>query len=118
MKLQGFDGAATRVTFTATADRSVGDVVEIGGHLGVVCYQDVASGEEGLAYVATDENGILMPKAAVAPAKSATAYWDSGNGVVTNTDNTGANPQIGFFAKAAAAGDAEVAVELTNEPIA
>ena len=118
MKLQGFDGAAHRVTFTATADQSPGDVVEIGGRLGVVCYDDVASGEEGLAYVETDENGILMPKAAVAVTENATAYWDSAAGNVTNTDNAGANAQIGFFVKDAASGDAEAVVELTGEAIA
>ncbi|MEM8558368.1 MAG: DUF2190 family protein [Bacteroidota bacterium] len=120
LKLRGADTAAERVSFTAAADVVDGDVVVIGDRVGVA-FGDTATGETGVAYVRTDEKGILMPNAAVASAQHASAYWDAdgdpvggtaGTGAVTNvpTDNT----FIGYFAEATADTDEEAVVHLTG----
>ena len=117
-KLRGDYAKADINRFTATADRSAGDVIVENGRVGVVV-DDVDSGDEGLAIFGTDDRGIMMPKQGVAVNRNQEAYWSAGDGWVTNSttesDGTTATTKIGRFAKAAAAGDAEAQTELTNE---
>lgn len=95
-KLQGFEGAAKKVRFTAGSAITDGDVVEDGDRVGVA-YEDTASAAEGLIVVETDERGILMPKTTGAKTRNTKAYWDAdgdpvggvvGSGAVTDSDGT------------------------------
>lgn len=119
-KLKGDQRAAKRVRFTAGADTDAGAVVTVGDRVGVVLH-DTANGAEGIAFVATDEKGIQMPKTTGAINNQVKVYWDAdgnpvggvaGSGAVTTTAS--GNKFIGYAAEAAASGDAEVTVEMVD----
>lgn len=121
-KLKGWEGAARKMRFTAGANLADGAVVVSQGRVGVV-YNPVLSGAVGLAIYATDERGIILPKATGALSANAVVYWDedgtpvggSATGAVTATST--ANIRIGRVVEAAASGDATCIVEMKQDPL-
>lgn len=120
--LKGFDGAARKQKITAGSALSAGDVVVVEGRV-LVCYEDIANGEDGMAYYATDEKGIQLPKATGALEVGEVVYWDE-NGTPVGGSTTGAitatataNIRIGRMAEAAASGDATGIVEMIADHV-
>lgn len=99
-------------TLSLTAPRALssGDGLLVGSIFGVA----LTDAENGASVEAALEGVYDLDKAAVAPTEGALAYWDDTNHVVTNTDNSGANPLIGVFTEAAASGDATGRVRLNG----
>lgn len=120
-KIVGDMTLAKKVRFTASGDVADGSVVAVGPRFGVA-YNNTKDGEDGLAVVATDEQGIRMPKANTEViARGVALYWDAdgdpqggtaGTGAVTAT-STG-NTFLGYAAAAATAVDTEVVTELVD----
>lgn len=99
------------ITFTAAAPVRSGDGVTMGALFGVAA-TDAAPGQEFEAAV----TGVYrLPKAAVAIAPGARAYWHLANGNVTTTA-TGARP-IGAATEAAGTSATTVAVRLDGTAV-
>lgn len=102
-------GSCKTLAFTngTGAELAGGAMHTVGNRIGPVL-ETTPDGEGGVIITETKSQGYSLPKAGIAVARGANAYWDDTNDVVTNTDNTGANRRIGYFAEDAAAGDARV----------
>ena len=81
------------------------------GRLFVVAANSAAEGDP---FPAQTWGVFDLPKAAVAVTEGAAAWWDPDEGEVTNTDNEGANTQIGYVIAAAGSGAAEARVLLMH----
>lgn len=120
--LQGWEGAARRVKLVTGTARTRGDIVILEGRLHVVL-DTVTSTEVPVAFYATDEKGITLPKETGAINKGAVVYFDE-NGTPVGGTATGAvtikaegNIRIGRAPIAGASGDATIAVELITDHI-
>ena len=82
------------------------------GSLAGVASNSIPTGRLGALMIA----GIFrIPRATGAPTTTGTRlYWDEVNQVVTEDDNSAANPSIGLAARDAAADDATIAVLLNS----
>lgn len=115
--LRGWEGGASRVALATGTARTIGDVVVVEGRVHVV-RDTVLSTEIPVAYYATDEKGITLPKATGAINAGAVVYWDE-DGTPVGGSTTGAitttatgNIRVGRVPIAGASGDASIAVEL------
>lgn len=97
--------------FTAGADYSAGDFVEIGTIAGVVV-EDVANGAEGLAIIGTPACGMLVNKDDnLAVTLGDALYYDATNNEV---DKTNTNPYFGRAVAAAVLAATTVRAIFTN----
>lgn len=111
LKLKADYSECTTRTFTASADRSAGDELVLNGQLAVV-YEDVSSGDEGVAIVGVPPPGIDLSAGAVALNRGDEATWDVADSNVNN--DTTNNVTVGWVYQDAASGDSEVRVVLES----
>ncbi|TVQ64479.1 MAG: DUF2190 family protein [Phycisphaerales bacterium] len=101
------------VDYTPGAAVSAGDVIVQGDLVGVARL-DIPANQLGALAV----SGVFeFPKAtggSEALAAGTTVYWDAGDDVVTDDDDTGSNALVGKVVRAAADGDATVWVRLSQ----
>lgn len=104
--MKNFVQPGTNVPFLAPYDVKSGDGMLEGVEFGVAS-NDAKAGEQ---VIGVTEGVFTLPKAAVAPARKAVAYWDNTNRVVTNASS--GNTKIGIFRAAGLTGDPTIAVKL------
>jgi predicted RecA/RadA family phage recombinase len=101
------------IDYTPSAAVSAGDVVVQGDLVGVAKHDIAADDLGGLAVAGVFD----FPKATgvdTALAVGTTVYWDESVGVITDTDDTGANKAVGKTVAAAGDSDAAVRVRLSQ----
>lgn len=104
--MKNFVQKGDTLTLTAPGALSSGDVVIVGGFIGVANH-DAESGAD----VETDLRGVFtLPKAAIAISQGDQLYWSTANGNVNKTAS--GNTAIGKAAADAASGDATATVRL------
>lgn len=91
--------------YTPGADVAAGDIVDLGGMIGIAPY-DIAANETGSV---TIEGVVEAPRVAATPfIQGAFCYWDGTEVTAVATDSP-----MGVAAYASASGDATIKVKLT-----
>jgi len=108
VKIYGARESMKTVQHAEGTAQTVDTLLEVNGSP-MIAYADMAANEQG-SYIYAAEN-VEGDKAAVAFTEGGAVYYDAGNDVFTNTDNTGANKLCGIAKEAAAGGDATVVID-------
>ena len=115
-RLKADRGETKTVPFTASSDRSAGDVIVKNQKLGAVL-EDVSSGNTGTMIVGVPAPGINLPKKSEAFSHLDEVYWDVSAGAFTGTAADGVHVGYAYLASGApggASGDADVRVVLND----
>lgn len=109
--MKNFVQPGNTIPVTLTATVSSGDVIEVGGFIGVVAVDGESGDRVELSVVGVYE---LPKNNADAFTEGQLAYWDSGAGEVVDTDGGGANTLLGAATEAKAAAATLLRVRLNG----